>query len=197
MYRTFGKRTLDLALASAGLIILSPLLMVLSFLILVHFRENPFFFQPRPGYKEKVFRIIKFKTMRDIRDQHNNLLPDARRTTTFSAFIRKTSLDELPQLINVLTGDMSIVGPRPLLLEYLMVYQPNHRKRHDVRPGITGWAQVNGRNTISWETKFDLDLWYIENQSATLDLKILLLTFLRVTSRRNDEAKIETEKFKG
>lgn len=197
MYRTFGKRTLDLALASAGLIILSPLLMVLSFLILVHFRENPFFFQPRPGYKEKVFRIIKFKTMRDIRDQDNNLLPDARRTTAFGAFIRKTSLDELPQLINVLTGAMSIVGPRPLLVEYLMLYKPNHRKRHDVRPGITGWAQVNGRNTISWETKFDLDLWYIENQSATLDLKILLLTILRVTSRRNDESKIETEKFKG
>lgn len=199
MYRTFGKRIVDLAIALTGLILLFPLLLFIFVLLFFHFKGNPFFFQPRPGYNEKIFRIIKFKTMRNARDRYGELLPDAERITKIGAFIRKTSLDELPQLINVLIGEMGLVGPRPLLIEYLPLYHPNHRKRHNVRPGITGWAQVNGRNEISWENKFELDLWYIENHSAALDLKILLLTVLRLLNRRDVGAvsQIEMKKFKG
>jgi len=199
MYRTFGKRILDFYIAFTGLILLSPLFFALAVLLALSFKGSPFFFQPRPGYKGRIFRIVKFKTMRNIKDPKDNLLPDYQRTTPLGAIIRRTSLDELPQLWNVLTGDMSIIGPRPLLVEYLPLYQPSQRKRHDVRPGITGWAQINGGNTISWENKFELDIWYIENQSVALDLKILFLTLLQMCSLNgsNSGSKMVTEKFKG
>ncbi|EAY29176.1 sugar transferase [Microscilla marina] len=153
------------------------------------------FLQERIGYQNQPFYIIKLKTMRDLRDEQGNLLPDKQRVTTIGKFLRKTSLDELPQLINILKGDMRLVGPRPLLPEYLPLYTPQQLKRHSVKPGITGWAQVNGRNSLTWQQKFELDLWYVENRSFRLDLKILWLTFLNIFRKRDGDEL--AEKFNG
>lgn len=177
MYNSFGKRLFDIILAATGLIILSPLFLFLSLLVLFLDKQFPFYYQPRPGLHGKIFIIAKFKTMHDLRDKEGLLLPDFQRTTRFGKFLRQTSLDELPQLWNVLTGDMSLVGPRPLLTEYLPLYNKTQWRRHHTKPGITGWAQINGRNNIEWIEKFEYDLWYIDHKSFQLDLNILFLTF--------------------
>lgn len=176
MYVSFGKRLFDLILAVAGLIILSPLFLFLTLLILCLNQTTPFFCQPRPGLNGKIFTIIKFRTMMDLYDGNRQLLPDSQRLTLPGKFLRKTSLDELPQLWNVLRGDMSLVGPRPLLKEYLPLYTKTQLRRHAVKPGITGWAQINGRNRISWEEKFARDLWYVDHISFRIDLLILFST---------------------
>jgi undecaprenyl phosphate N,N'-diacetylbacillosamine 1-phosphate transferase len=180
MYCRFFKPVIDILIASIGLIIMSPLFIVVTFALYFANQGKPFFFQLRPGKKEKLFKIIKFKTMNDKKDEAGNLLPDAERLTKIGSFVRKTSLDEIPQLINVLKGDMSLIGPRPLLPEYLPLYNDFQKKRHHVKPGITGWAQVNGRNAISWQQKFDYDVWYVTNYSFFLDLKIVFLTIKKV-----------------
>ncbi len=185
MYARFGKRLLDIFVAGTGLLLLSPLLLLLAALLAVVNRGNPFFRQVRPGQigtngEERLFTLVKFKTMTDRRDAAGQLLPDALRLTRVGGVVRKASLDELPQLWNVLQGDMSLVGPRPLLVEYLPLYTPAQRRRHQVRPGITGWAQVNGRNTLSWPDKFAYDVWYVDNLSGALDMKIIFLTFIKV-----------------
>jgi len=161
--------------------------------------SNPFFVQKRPGKGGNLFKVIKFKTMNENKDLNGNLLPDAERLTVVGKFIRKTSLDELPQLINVLKGDMSLVGPRPLLIQYLSLYNKEQARRHEVKPGITGWAQVNGRNAISWQQKFEYDVWYVDNMSFALDMKILFLTFKKVFKREgiNQEGQATAEPFNG
>ncbi|MBM1106758.1 sugar transferase [Aurantibacter crassamenti] len=180
MYKAFFKRLLDFIAALTILIIASPIF-ILSFLLLTFANKGKaFFVQPRPGKNEKIFKIIKFKTMTDEKDEHGELLTDAQRLTKVGSLVRKTSLDEIPQLLNVLKGDMSLIGPRPLLVKYLPLYNETQKRRHNVRPGITGWAQVNGRNAISWDKKFELDVWYVENCTFILDLKILWLTVLKV-----------------
>lgn len=180
MYKNYLKRFLDFTIALIGLICLSPVFMVVTIGLYFANQGKPFFFQARPGLNEKIFRIIKFKTMNDKKDAQGNLLSDAERLTPIGAFVRKTSLDEIPQLINVLKGDMSLIGPRPLLPQYLPLYNETQRKRHLVRPGITGWAQVNGRNAISWQKKFELDVWYVENLSFATDLNVFFTTFKKV-----------------
>ena len=174
------KRIFDLIISITVIITLSPIIIALSIGLFFANKGNPFYFQKRPGKNEKLFSIIKFKTMNDKRNTDGSFKSDSERLTSIGSFVRKTSLDEIPQLINVLKGDMSLVGPRPLLTEYLPLYNKAQKKRHNIRPGITGWAQVNGRNAISWEKKFELDVWYVENQSLLLDLKILLLTVKKV-----------------
>jgi undecaprenyl phosphate N,N'-diacetylbacillosamine 1-phosphate transferase len=180
MYRRPGKRTLDIVVAFVGLVLTLPLMLALTGWLWRVNGGTPFFVQPRPGKNGRVFRLLKFKTMTDRRDATGTLLPDADRLTRAGRFIRQTSLDELPQLWHVLTGQMSLVGPRPLLVEYLPHYSPAQARRHAVRPGITGWAQVNGRNAISWEQRFVLDVWYVDHLSLALDLQILWLTMLKV-----------------
>ncbi|WON96145.1 sugar transferase [Sphingobacterium sp. UGAL515B_05] len=180
MYRNFFKRLFDFLIALIGLIIISPIFLIITIGLYFSNGGKPFFFQKRPGLNGRVFNIIKFKTMNDKKDQNGNLLPDATRLTSIGSLVRKTSLDEIPQLINVLKGDMAIIGPRPLLVQYLSLYNERQRRRHEVRPGITGWAQVNGRNTISWEKKFELDVWYVDNLSLLTDLRIFLMTFKKV-----------------
>lgn len=180
MYRNLIKRPLDFFLSLLAFVILLPVFLVVSFLLLLSNRGTPFFTQTRPGLNCKLFRVIKFKTMNDKTDVNGNLLPDHIRLTKTGKFVRKTSLDEIPQLINVLKGEMSLIGPRPLLIEYLELYTPEYRRRHDVRPGITGWAQVNGRNTISWREKFEYDLYYVDNLTFALDLKIFFITIFKV-----------------
>lgn len=180
MYRNFFKRLIDFTAALCGLIILSPVLVTVMVGLALANRGKPFFFQLRPGKDEKIFKIIKFRTMTDERDIEGNLLPDSERLTKIGTFVRKTSLDEIPQLFNVLKGDMSLIGPRPLLPLYLPLYSEVQKRRHLVRPGITGWAQVNGRNAISWTKKFELDVWYVDNISFSTDLTILVLTFKKV-----------------
>ena len=173
---------------------------ILAFIYLSFYNSgSPFFFQKRPGKNEKIFSIIKFKTMNDKKDIHGNLLPDESRLSKAGKIIRKTSLDELPQLVNVLKGDMSLVGPRPLLIPYLELYNPTQKQRHNVKPGITGWAQVNGRNAISWEEKFRLDVWYVNNLSFVLDLKIIIRTVLKVVKSEdiNTAGQATTLPFKG
>lgn len=177
------KRCIDFSSALIGLIVLSPILVIVSLLLLFVNKNTPIFFQLRPGKKYKLFYILKFKTMNDNRDKDGNLLPDEMRLTSFGRIVRKFSIDELPQLINVLKGDMSLIGPRPLLPEYLEFYTPEQARRHEVRPGITGWAQINGRNTLSWEKKFEYDVWYVDNLSLKLDVKILWLTIIKVFKR--------------
>ncbi|WP_299534719.1 sugar transferase [Ulvibacterium sp.] len=198
-YTNHVKVVLDVLVAFLLLSIFSPILIILT--IGLYFANNgsPFFFQLRPGQNGKLFSIIKFKTMTDERDAQGKLLPDSERLTRLGKLVRKSSLDELPQLLNVLKSDMSVVGPRPLLPEYLPLYTKNQARRHDVRPGITGWAQVNGRNAISWEEKFDFDVWYVENQSFTLDLKILLFTIKKVFAREgvNQTGEATATPFKG
>jgi undecaprenyl phosphate N,N'-diacetylbacillosamine 1-phosphate transferase len=180
MYLVFIKQILDFCLALFGILIALPILIITALLLAITNKGKPFFFQIRPGKHEKLFNIIKFKTMTDAKDVHGKLLPDNQRLTRIGSFVRKTSLDEIPQLFNVLKGEMSLIGPRPLLSEYLPLYNDIQKKRHQVRPGITGWAQVNGRNSIGWEEKFILDVWYVNHISFILDFKILLLTIKKV-----------------
>ncbi len=199
MYRHLLKPLLDKLIALIGFIILSPLFVLATILLLFANHGKPFFFQPRPGKQGRIFRIIKFKTMNDAKDENGQLLPDAKRLTVVGSIVRKTSIDEIPQLLNVLIGDMSLIGPRPLLAEYLPLYNEHQRRRHEVRPGITGWAQVNGRNSISWEEKFELDLYYVDNMSLLLDVKILLMTVVNVFRGKgiSQEGAATMEKFKG
>ena len=182
-----------------GLLILSPLILMVTIGLFFANQGKPFFFQLRPGKNGVIFKIIKFKTMNDRQDLEGNLLTDAERLTKIGIFVRKTSLDEIPQLLNVLKGDMSLIGPRPLLPEYLPLYDATQNRRHEVRPGITGWAQVNGRNAISWNVKFRYDVWYLDNISLLLDAKILFLTLKKVVIREgiNTENTATTERFNG
>lgn len=184
MYKNFFKRFLDFTLALCVLIAFSPVLLAVS--VALHFANKGagiFFTQARPGKNGKIFRVVKFKTMTDERDAAGTLLPDHQRMTRVGKFLRKSSLDELPQLFNILRGDMAIIGPRPLLPEYLPLYSPEQARRHEIRPGVTGWAQTNGRNAISWKKKFELDVWYVDHVSFALDVKILFLTALKVVKR--------------
>ena len=183
MYKNFFKRIIDFFAALIGLVLLSPILIVVIILLCIQNNGKPFFFQTRPGKDQKAFKIIKFKSMTDAKDADGNLLPDNERITKFGGIVRKTSMDELPQLINVLKGDMSLVGPRPLLFKYIPLFSEEQLKRHDVRPGITGWAQVNGRNSISWTDKFSLDVYYVNNVSLLLDIKILWKTVMKVVKK--------------
>lgn len=199
MYQRFLKPAIDFVIALSALLLLSPLLLLIAVLLALSNRGNPFFVQKRPGKDGRIFKIIKFKTMTDQRDRHGNLLPDYQRLTFMGKVVRKSSLDELPQLINVLKGDMSLVGPRPLLPEYLELYNEEQQKRHDVKPGITGWAQVNGRNALSWEEKFTYDVEYVERISPRLDAKIILTTVEKVVRRHGVNANnyVTMEAFKG
>tara|TARA_Y100001958_G_scaffold98184_1_gene67814 strand:- start:1666 stop:2271 length:606 start_codon:yes stop_codon:yes gene_type:complete len=199
MYRFTIKPLLDFIIALIGLILLSPIFIVVIILLLIVNKGKPFFFQQRSSKNEKIFQIIKFKTMNDKKDSNGNLLSDSERITKIGNFIRKTSLDELPQLINVLKGEMSLIGPRPLLPEYLPLYNEFQKRRHEVKPGITGWAQVNGRNGISWQKKFEFDVWYVNNLSLVLDIKILMLTILKVIKSEgvNQNNTSTAEYFKG
>ena len=200
MYNSFLKRLLDFLLALMGFIIICPLfLLIWIWLTISNKGAGAFFFQERPGKDEKIFRVIKFKTMNDRKDASGNLLPDAQRLTKVGKFVRSTSLDEIPQLLNVIKGDMSLIGPRPLLVQYLPLYDESQRRRHEVRPGITGWAQVNGRNAISWEQKFAYDVWYVDNVSLSLDVKILLKTIQKVFKREgiSSDTSATMEPFKG
>jgi len=186
MYKHFLKRVFDFFLALIGFIIISPIFLLLWIcLSIANKGAGAFFFQERPGKGEKIFRVIKFKTMNDKRDASGNLLPDAQRLTRVGKFVRSTSLDEIPQLLNVIKGDMSLVGPRPLLVQYLPLYDKMQRRRHEVRPGITGWAQVNGRNLLQLSKKFEYDVWYVDNLSFKLDFKILLMTIQKVFNKEN------------
>lgn len=191
MYRNFIKRGIDFIGALLGLIVLSPLLVVIALLLTIQNKGTPFFFQERPGLKLKPFRIIKFKSMTDARDDNGRLLPDNLRLTKFGSIVRKLSIDELPQLINVLKGDMSLIGPRPLLFKYIPLYNQTQLRRHEVRPGITGWAQVNGRNSISWTEKFNYDVEYVDQLSLSLDFKIFVMTILKVFKREGINQSIE------
>lgn len=199
MYSSLIKPFLDKITALLILLISSPVLLFVMLLLAIANKGNVWFTQPRPGRHGKIFNVIKFKTMTDERDAHGNLLPDEHRLKGIGKFVRATSLDELPQLINVLKGEMSIVGPRPLLIEYLPLYNEEQQTRHDVTPGITGWAQVNGRNTISWKQKFAYDVWYVKHQSFWLDIKILFLTVLKVLKSEgiSSESSVTMEKFRG
>ena len=190
----------DLVIALVGLIILSPLFLILwIWLSIANKGAGAFFLQERPGKDEKIFKVIKFKTMNDKRDEKGNLLPDSERLTTIGRWIRSLSLDEIPQLINVIKGDMSLIGPRPLLVEYLPLYDEVQRRRHEVRPGMTGWAQVNGRNAISWHEKFEYDVWYVDHLSLSLDIKILLKTIEKVFKREgiSSDTTVTMEEFRG
>lgn len=193
------KRLFDFLVALFALSLLSPAILITGLLIRFKLGSPILFTQDRPGLNGTIFKMMKFRTMLDGKDKHGNLLPDDERMTKFGTFLRSTSLDELPGLFNVLKGDMSLVGPRPLLVQYLPLYNKEQARRHNVRPGITGWAQVNGRNAISWEQKFELDVWYVDNQSFLLDLKILLLTVKKVFVREGISADghVTIEPFKG
>jgi lipopolysaccharide/colanic/teichoic acid biosynthesis glycosyltransferase len=199
LYRDVIKPLADKIISLVVLVILSPLILLTTVLLFIANDGKPFFVQPRPGYKGRIFRILKFKTMNDKKDEHGNLLPDNERLTTIGRIVRKASLDELLQLINVLKGDMSLIGPRPLLAEYLPLYSERQRTRHDVKPGITGWAQVNGRNSISWEDKFEYDVYYVNHLSFALDLKIVFMTIGKVFAAKgvNQTDATTMEKFKG
>lgn len=199
MYRNYFKRLIDFFAALIGLTLLSPIFLLTIVALAIANNGKPFFFQLRPGKNERIFKIVKFKTMNDKRDANGELLPDAVRLTPIGKVVRKTSLDEIPQLINVLKGDMALVGPRPLLVQYLPLYNEEQRRRHTVRPGITGWAQVNGRNAVSWEQKFKFDVWYVNNLSFWLDIKILFLTLKKVIIREgiSQEGQATMEFFTG
>lgn len=199
LYSKIIKPLLDGIIAFVGLVVLSPLLVLLTVFLYLANKGKPFFLQPRPGTHGRIFKVVKFKTMNDRRGPDGELLPDEARLTPVGKFIRKTSLDELPQLLNVLKGDMSLVGPRPLLVEYLPLYNDLQWKRHRVKPGITGWAQVNGRNAISWPERFAYDAWYVDNISFALDVKIMLMTVLKVIRSEgiSSSSSATMEKFKG
>lgn len=201
MYKHFFKRLIDFILVLCVLLVIWPILLIIT--VWLHFANKgagAFFFQERPGKNGKIFKVIKFKSMTDERDENGNLLPNELRITKVGAFIRKTSIDELPQLFNVLKGDMALIGPRPLRVDYLPLYSKEQARRHEVRPGITGWAQVNGRNTISWTKKFEYDVWYVDHLSFVLDMKIIFMTVRKVLKRadiNSSEDKIGIEKFNG
>lgn len=200
MYKYFFKRLIDFIIVFCVLVVIWPILLIIT--LWLHFANKgagAFFAQERPGKGGKVFKVIKFKTMTDERDADGNLLPDADRLTNVGRFVRSTSIDELPQLINVLKGDMALIGPRPLLVQYLPLYSKEQARRHDVRPGITGWAQVNGRNAISWTKKFELDVWYVDHCSFWLDVKIIFLTIKKVFVREgiSQEGQATMEFFTG
>lgn len=201
IYKDGIKRTLDFFIVLSALLIIWPILLLIT--IWLHFANKgagAFFTQERPGKNGKIFKVIKFKSMTDERDESGNLLPNEQRITKVGAFIRKTSIDELPQLFNVLKGDMALIGPRPLRVDYLPLYSKEQARRHEVRPGITGWAQVNGRNAISWTKKFELDVWYVDHISFLLDVKIVYMTILKVLKRadiNSENNKIGIEKFNG
>lgn len=200
MYKNFFKRFLDFWFSLIVLILISPILLVIT--IWLHFANKgagAFFFQERPGKDAKIFKVIKFKTMTDERDAEGNLLPDEQRLTKVGKFVRSTSIDELPQLINVLKGDMALIGPRPLLPQYLPLYSPEQARRHEVRPGISGWAQCHGRNAISWTEKFKLDVWYVDHVSLMTDLKVIWITIMKVIKRAdiNEAGHATMEAFNG
>lgn len=200
MYKSFFKRVLDFCISLVALVCLSPVLLIVT--IWLHFANKgagAFFFQERPGLHGKIFKVIKFKTMTDERDAEGNLLPDADRLTKVGRFVRSTSIDELPQLVNVLKGDMALIGPRPLLVQYLPLYNKEQARRHDVRPGISGWAQCHGRNAISWAEKFKLDVWYVDHVSLLTDLKVIGITIMKVLQRAdiNEAGQATIEPFNG
>lgn len=200
MYKNFFKRPIDFTLSLFGFILISPIFIIFWIVLSIANKgAGAFFMQPRPGMSEKIFKVIKFKTMTDGKDANGNLLPDEKRLTKIGRFIRSTSLDEIPQLLNVIKGDMALIGPRPLLVQYLPLYNKRQKRRHEVRPGITGWAQVNGRNAISWQQKFEYDVWYVDHLSLSLDLKILLKTIQKVFKREgiNSDTSATMEAFKG
>jgi len=198
-YRRYFKRPIDFVLSLVAITILSPILLLIALLVRIKLGSPVIFKQQRPGMNEKIFTLYKFRTMTDERDEKGELLPDEMRLTDFGKFLRASSLDELPELFNILKGDMSIVGPRPLLIEYLPLYNAHQRRRHEVRPGLTGWAQVNGRNAISWEEKFNYDVEYVDNLSFFLDVKIIFLTIMKVLKREgiNQEGRATMEPFRG
>ncbi|MCG7753876.1 sugar transferase [Flavihumibacter cheonanensis] len=183
LYKLYFKRFFDFCISLVALLGLSPFLILVLIILIVSNRGNPFYFQFRPGLNEKIFKLIKFKSMTDKRNEFGELLPDSLRITAFGKFLRNYSIDELPQLINVLKGDMSLIGPRPLLVKYLDLYSTEQKKRHLVRPGITGWAQINGRNSISWNEKFELDIYYVNNLTFKLDLIIFIKTIIKVLKK--------------
>ncbi|MEP2279092.1 sugar transferase [Maribacter sp.] len=199
MYTNFFKRLFDFLIALFVLLAFSPIFLIIWVSLTIANNGSAFFYQQRPGKNQKIFKIIKFKSMNDKKDKEGNLLPDFKRMTVIGKFIRNTSLDELPQLLNVLKGDMSLIGPRPLLVSYLPLYSEEQNKRHLVKPGITGWAQVNGRNTISWDKKFEYDVWYVNHISFMLDMKIYFMTFMKVIKRSDISASenMTMEKFVG
>ena len=197
MYKVFFKRTIDFIIVLCALLLIWPVLLILALLLYV-FNDGAgaFFTQERPGYKGKIFKIIKFKTMNEKRDSDGNLLPDVQRITKFGGWVRRLSLDELPQLINVLKGDMALIGPRPLLVEYLPLYSKEQARRHDVRPGITGWAQCHGRNNLSWTKKFELDVWYVDHLTFMVDCEIIWTTMMKVLKRADiDNDNVEEKKY--
>lgn len=199
MYKRHFKNIFDFTFAFLAVIILSPLLILIWILVLYCNGKPIIYTQLRPGKKEKIFKVYKFRTMTEARDCEGNLLPDVERFTVVGSFLRRFSLDELPQLFNILKGDLSFVGPRPLLIEYLPLYNDEQKRRHDVKPGITGWAQVNGRNAISWKKKFEYDVWYVNNLSMSFDIKIILLTIRNVLSAKdiNSSEEVTMERFRG
>lgn len=199
MYKFFFKRLIDLFLSLSALLIISPIIMLIILFLAVANDGKPFFIQKRPGKNAKIFSIIKFKTMNDRKDASGKLLSDEVRLTKIGSFVRKTSLDEIPQLINVIKGDMSLIGPRPLLTQYVPLYSEYQKMRHEVKPGITGWAQVNGRNAISWQQKFEYDVWYVKNISFFLDIKIVYLTIKKVLKSEGITSanSVTTEPFTG
>jgi undecaprenyl phosphate N,N'-diacetylbacillosamine 1-phosphate transferase len=199
MYKNYIKNSVDFILAIVALVLLSPLFIVVCVLLFIANKRSVFFTQIRPGMDKKPFKLFKFKTMNDNKDENGNLLSDAKRLTTVGKWVRKLSLDEMPQLLNVIMGDMSLIGPRPLLMEYLSLYNSTQMQRHTIKPGITGWAQINGRNTVDWEKKFEYDIWYIENCGAWLDIKILCLTVIKILKIEgvSSETSATMEKFRG
>jgi len=197
MYRLFFKRFFDIIVAGFGLFILSPIFIIITISLFFANNGKPFFFQNRPGKQGKLFKIIKFKTMNDKKDELGNFLSDGERITKIGKFIRENSLDEIPQLLNVIKGDMSMVGPRPLLPQYLPLYNDVQKRRHEVKPGITGWAQVNGRNAIGWEQKFEYDVWYLDNISCRIDLKIVISTLEKINEGINSKNSATVDPFNG
>jgi lipopolysaccharide/colanic/teichoic acid biosynthesis glycosyltransferase len=199
LYRNYIKRAFDFVVSIIAFLVFSPVFLIITLLLFIANKGKPFFLQPRPGLNGIIFKVIKFKTMNDKRGNDGKLLSDAERMTTIGKFVRKTSLDEIPQLLNVIKGDMSLIGPRPLLVDYLPLYNNQQSRRHEVRPGITGWAQVNGRNAISWSQKFEYDIWYVDKLSFLLDVKILWLTLLKVVQSEgiSSATTVTMERFTG
>lgn len=199
LYRNLFKRTIDFIVSLIAFCLLFPIFIIVTALLFIANEGSPFFVQPRPGKNGRIFKLIKFKTMNDKKDAAGRLLPDAERLTAVGGFIRKTSLDEIPQLINVIKGEMSLIGPRPLLVEYLPLYSATQQRRHEVRPGITGWAQVNGRNAIGWQQKFELDVWYVDHVNLLLDCKIVLSTLMKVVKSEgvSHQGHVSMTKFTG
>lgn len=199
LYRNYLKRFVDLTLSLVAFCLLLPIFIIITALLFIANQGSPFFVQQRPGKNGRIFKLVKYKTMNDRKDEAGNLLSDAERLTAMGNFIRKTSLDEIPQLINVIKGEMSLIGPRPLLVEYLPLYNDRQKRRHEVRPGITGWAQVNGRNAIGWKEKFELDVWYVDHVDFRLDCRIVFYTIMKVLKREgvSQHGHVTTTKFEG